>query len=70
MSAWLLQIILSGIIALLAVLSESSSETKKDKFGYGLKIFAISFLTLYVGNMFLGGAGEVKHEIDTGEPPF
>lgn len=69
MSGWLLSIILASIIAVIAVLIESS-DPEKDKVSYGIKIFLIAFVTIYFGMMFLGPDSDIKHEIDVGEPPF
>jgi hypothetical protein len=69
MSGWILSLILSSIITILAVIVESN-EHKKDKTSYGIKIFIISFLVIYFGWMFLGPDSEVRHEIETGEAPF
>lgn len=69
MSSWLMYLIFSLVITLLAVLFEPNNP-RKDKKVFGVKIFIISFITLYVGNMLIGSDCDIKHEIDTGEPPF
>lgn len=69
MDGWLLSIILSIIITVLAILVESKESTK-EKISYGIRIFIISFVTIYCGWVFLGPDSTIKHEIEIGEAPF
>lgn len=69
MSGWMLSLLLSSIIALIAMLMESN-DPKKDKVTYAIKIFLVSFIVIYFGWMFAGPDCEIQHEILTGEPPF
>lgn len=69
MNGWMLSLILAAVITALAVLTESN-DPNKDKVSYAIKIYVISFLTIYFGWMFLSQDGDVKHEFNTGEPPF
>lgn len=67
MSSWLISLILSAIITLLLILLDNDNQ--RDKKTYGIKVYVVSFLSIYFGLMFLGD-NEIKHEINTGEPPF
>lgn len=69
MEGWLLSIILSIIITILAIAIESKNSTR-EKILYGIKIFVISFITIYCGWVFLGPESTIKHEIEIGEAPF
>lgn len=69
MSGWMLSLILAAVISFLATIAESN-DPKKDKASYAIKIFVISFLTIYFGWAFLSQDCDVTQEINTGEPPF
>ncbi len=68
MSGWLISLILSAIIALLASLMEN--DKNKNKMTYGIKIFVVSFIVIYFGWMFFVPESEISQEIIQGEPPF
>lgn len=66
MSSFLGVLLISFIITILLVLFET--DDKKDKTSYGIKVFIISFITIYFGLSFIND--DIKHQISTGEPPF
>jgi hypothetical protein len=71
MELWLLAIVLSIVITILLLLAEQSHPERNDKTTFGVKVFIISFITIYFGMLFLGPeCVDVTHEISTGEPPF
>jgi hypothetical protein len=69
MSGWMLSLVLAGVITLLATIAESN-DPKRDKVTFAVKIYVISFLTIYFGWAFLAQECNITHEISTGEPPF
>jgi len=75
MTIWLTTLILSSIITLLAILIENNDKYKnkiqyQNTFTYGIKIFIISYLVIYVGLLFMNPESDIKHEIEIGEAPF
>lgn len=67
MNIYIIYFIISLIIALLSMACETQ---KEDKRSYGIRTFFISYITIYVGMMFLNSSNEITHEIMTGDPPF
>lgn len=73
MSNWLIALIMSGVIAFLMVITESNENNKnagQNKMTYAIKVFVISWLTIYCCLTFFGTECEVKPDIEVGEPPF
>lgn len=67
MNIYLIYFVISLTIALLSTACETQKEDKKS---YGIRIFFISYITIYIGMMFLNSTNEINHEIMTGDPPF
>ena len=65
----MLALILAAAISVIVVISDSGSE-KDKKMSQGIKVFVISFAIIYLGLMYFGTDRGLKHEINTGEPPF
>jgi hypothetical protein len=65
----MLSLILAAVISVIVVISDSGSENK-NKMSQGIKVFVISFAIIYLGLMYFGSDRGLKHEINTGEPPF
>jgi hypothetical protein len=69
MENWMLSLILAAVISVIVVISDSGSENK-NKMSQGIKVFVISFAIIYLGLMYFGSDRGLKHDINTGEPPF
>ncbi len=65
----MLSLILAAVISVIVVISDSGSENK-NKMSQGIKVFVISFAIIYLGLMYFGSDRGLKHDINTGEPPF
>jgi hypothetical protein len=47
-----------------------AKENLEHKSNHGIKVFVISFLTIFVAFTYFGSEGCHGQEIDVGEPPF
>lgn len=70
MENWMLSLIMAAVISVIVVISDSGSSENKNKMSQGIKVFVISFAIIYLGLMYFGSDRGLKHEINTGEPPF
>lgn len=57
-------------IVTVLMLFTKSKENEEKNFSFGLKLFIIAFLTVFVIHTYLMGDGPSGQEIDIGEPPF
>lgn len=71
MTPFVFALIASAIITvcLLVLKGKENNETNN---GYGLKVFPVTFIVIFVCYSYLlgGGDGALAQEIDIGEPPF
>lgn len=69
MTPFLFALIASAIITV-SLLVLKSKENEESNTSYGLKVFPISFIVVFVCYSYLIGGGAQSQEIDVGEPPF
>ncbi len=69
MSPFLFSLACASIITFLMILSKAK-ENLEHKSNHGIKVFVISFLTIFVAFTYFGSEGCHGQEIDVGEPPF
>lgn len=70
MSPFVFALIASAVITvcLLVLKGKENNETNN---GYGLKVFPVTFIVIFVCYSYLiGGDSAISQEIDIGEPPF
>lgn len=70
MNSFIFAIIVSSIITVCLFVSKHS-ENHEPNNSYGIKVFVISFLIVFVCNSYLmNGDSSLVQDIDVGEPPF
>lgn len=70
MNAFVFATIVSAIITVCLFVTKHSDNNEPNN-SYGIKVFIISFLIVFVCHSYLmGGDGSLVQDIDVGEPPF
>ncbi len=57
------------VIITVVLLSLKHKDNTENNTNYGIKIFIVSFVTIFIGYIYMLGDKTVQ-EIDIGEPPF
>lgn len=70
MNAFIFALIVSAIITVCLFVTKHSDNNEPNN-SYGIKVFIISFLIVFVcHSYFIGGDNALAQDIDVGEPPF
>lgn len=70
MNGFIFALIVSAIITVCLFVTKHSDNNESNN-SYGIKVFIISFLIVFVcHSYFVGGDNALVQDIDVGEPPF
>jgi uncharacterized membrane protein YadS len=62
--------LITAVLITVILLCMKSNENKENNTQYGVKIFVISFISVFVVHTYISNDCNVRQEIDVGEPPF